>query len=63
VRYADDFVVMARYLGKRIEGWIERKLEGDLGLEVNWDKTSIVGMEKPHASLNFLELPRIDLSL
>ena len=54
VRYADDFVVMARYMGDRIKGWIERKLEGDLGLEVNRDKTSIVHMERPKESLDFL---------
>mgnify|MGYP001159226513 FL=1 len=54
VRYADDFVVMARYIGNRIGGWIERKLEGDLGLEVNRDKTSIVRMGQTRESLNFL---------
>jgi RNA-directed DNA polymerase len=28
VRYADDFVVMARFQGARLTGWIESKLEG-----------------------------------
>src|SRR3989440_4410915 len=28
VRYADDFVVLSRYPGKRLYGWIESKLEG-----------------------------------
>jgi len=54
VRYADDFVVMARYIGERIRKWIEPKLEEDLGLVVNREKTSIVRMEKPGASLSFL---------
>jgi RNA-directed DNA polymerase len=54
VRYADDFVVMARHMGSRIGGWIERKLEGDLGLEVNRDKTNTVRMGQCQASLNFL---------
>ena len=54
VRYADDFVVMARYMGGRIKGWIEKKLEDDLGLEVNRDKTSIVRMEQSQTSLDFL---------
>jgi hypothetical protein len=27
VRYADDFVVMSRYPGKRLYGWIEAKLD------------------------------------
>jgi RNA-directed DNA polymerase len=54
VRYADDFVVMARYMGSRIKVWVEDKLEKDLGLVVNRDKTSIVRMDKPGQSLNFL---------
>lgn len=54
VRYADDYVVMAKYIGSRITGWIEKKLEDDLGLEINRDKTSIVRMNQPRASLNFL---------
>jgi RNA-directed DNA polymerase len=32
VRYADDFVVLARYQGERLSGWIESKLEGWMGL-------------------------------
>lgn len=54
VRYADDFVVMARWMGPRIVSWLENKLEGDLGLTVNRDKTSIVRMKENKSSLNFL---------
>jgi len=39
VRYADDFVVLARYQGSRLREWIESKLEGWLGLEINREKT------------------------
>ena len=53
VRYADDFVVMARFMGKRITGWLEEKLETILGLSINRDKTGIVRMNKEE-SLNFL---------
>ena len=35
VRYADDFVVMAKYIGPRISGWIESVLQDRLGLEIN----------------------------
>jgi RNA-directed DNA polymerase len=42
VRYADDFVVLARYQGTKLTGWIESKLEGWLGLEINRDKTRVV---------------------
>jgi RNA-directed DNA polymerase len=54
VRYADDFVVQARYLTPKISNWIERKLEKELGLEINRDKTRIVRMERPGESLDFL---------
>jgi RNA-directed DNA polymerase len=54
VRYADDFVIMARYMGSRIVGWVEGKLERELGLVVNRDKTSIVRMGREGETLNFL---------
>ena len=54
VRYADDFVVLARYQGERLTGWIESKLEGWLGLEINWEKTRVVNLREPGASLDFL---------
>lgn len=64
VRYADDFVILARYQGKRIWEWVEGKLERDLGLLINRDKTSIVRMNKPGGSLNFLGFTmRYDRSL
>jgi RNA-directed DNA polymerase len=54
VRYADDFVILARSVGPRIVRWIEGKLEEELGLEVNRDKTSIVRMGKRGKALHFL---------
>ena len=54
VRYADDFVVMARYVGKRITDWLEQKLESELELTINGEKTRIVNMRKPGESLDFL---------
>ena len=54
IRYADDFVILARCQGKRIREWVEGKLERDLGLRINRDKTSIVRMNNPGESLNFL---------
>ena len=39
VRYADDFVVLARYQSQRLRGFIEGKLEGWMGWVVNRDKT------------------------
>jgi RNA-directed DNA polymerase len=53
VRYADDFVVMARRQGTRLTGWIESKLEGWLGLEINREKTRVVNLKEKGASLDF----------
>jgi RNA-directed DNA polymerase len=64
VRYADDYVVMARYIDNRITNWIESKIEGWLGLELNGEKTRIVNLEKVGASLDFLGYTfRYDLDL
>jgi RNA-directed DNA polymerase len=54
VRYADDLVVLARYQGQRLISFIEDKLEGWLGLEINREKTQIVKLREMGASLNFL---------
>ena len=54
VRYADDFVVLARWMGPRVVAWLERTLEQDLGLTVNRTKTRVVTRRAPRASLDFL---------
>jgi RNA-directed DNA polymerase len=54
VRYADDFVVLARYTGNRICDFIESKIETWLGLQLNRDKTKVVDLRQPGASLDFL---------
>jgi RNA-directed DNA polymerase len=56
VRYADDFVVMARWMGSRVVGWLEGLLEKDLGLQLNRDKTAIARMNQEGATLDFLGL-------
>lgn len=63
VRYADDFVIMARYITKGIVEWVENKLETRFGLTVNREKTKIVNLGDPKAKLNFLgfELRRVPL--
>ena len=42
VRYADDFVVLARSLGPQLVSWLEATLEQDLRLTVNRTKTRVV---------------------
>jgi RNA-directed DNA polymerase len=54
VRYADDFVVLARYQGERLQGWIEEKIEHWLGLEINRDKTRVVDLREERVTLDFL---------
>ena len=58
VRYADDFVVMARSLsdeaGVGVREFIEEKLEGWLGLKINREKTRVVNLNEPGAELSFL---------
>ena len=41
VRYADDFVVLARYQGARLTQFIEWMLESRMGLELNREKTRV----------------------
>lgn len=53
VRYADDFVVLARYQGARLRGWIESTLENRFGLTMNRAKTKVVRLSQGD-SLDFL---------
>jgi RNA-directed DNA polymerase len=54
VRYADDFVILARYIDGQITGWVESKIEGWLGLEVNREKTRVLDLRNGGESLDFL---------
>ena len=54
IRYADDFVVMAKYMGSKIIKWIEEKIEDKLDLRINKEKTSTVDINNQGSSLNFL---------
>ena len=54
VRYADDFVVLARRQTEPIANFIEAKLEQWMGLELNREKTRIVDLKQQGVSLDFL---------
>ena len=54
VRYADDFVVLARYIDHRITGWIKVKVEGWMNLEINHAKTQVLNLREEGTSLDFL---------
>ena len=64
VRYADDFVVLARHQSERLSGWIEAKLESWMGLEINREKTQVVDLKEVGKALDFLGFTfRFDRSL
>jgi RNA-directed DNA polymerase len=54
VRYADDFVVLARYQSPQLCTFIEGKLETWMGLEINREKTRVVQLKEQGVSLDFL---------
>lgn len=54
VRYADDFVILAKYQGEALTQFVEMKLEGWLGLTLNRTKTRIVDLKEAGTSLDFL---------
>ncbi len=54
IRYAGDFVDLARPLSESLQGWIEGKLERWLGLEINREKTRVLGLRQRGQSLDFL---------
>lgn len=54
VRYADDFVVMARDAGDDLQRFIGEKIEGWLGLKINREKTRVVNLREQGQTLDFL---------
>lgn len=53
VRYADDFVILARYQGTRIDEWVKGTIEEWMGLRLNQEKTKTVKVGKDEP-LDFL---------
>jgi RNA-directed DNA polymerase len=54
VRYADDFVVLARYIGSPVREFLTELLEGKMGLRLHPDKTRILNLREAGESLDFL---------
>jgi len=54
VRYADDFVILARSVGGRITQFVEQTLQTRLGLTINREKTRTVKLKNEGESLDFL---------
>jgi len=55
VRYADDFVILARSVGSRLTAWVERTVEDWLGLRINRTKTRVIRLTPEGGTqVNFL---------
>lgn len=54
VRYADDFVILARYAGENLRRFVDEKIEGWLGLKINREKTQVIDLRQEGATLDFL---------
>ena len=54
IRYADDFLVVARYQGEQLTDWIEERVENWLGLRLNREKTRLVDLREAGSSVDFL---------
>ncbi len=49
-----DFVILARYQGRRLADWVESQLEGRFKLTINREKTRVVNLNDLTASVDFL---------
>ncbi len=54
VRYADDFVILAKHIGTRIESFVQMTLEQRMGLTINREKTAIRDLTRKGDNLEFL---------
>ena len=54
VRYADDFVILAKALPETLKTFVEEKLEGWMGLRINREKTRCVNLKEDGQRLDFL---------
>lgn len=54
VRYADDFVIVARHVGGRIRDFVESTVEDWMALRINREKTGVIRLAERGAELDFL---------
>lgn len=54
VRYADDLVILTSKWNTELTKWVESRLEGKFGLEINREKTRVVEVKRGGESLDFL---------
>jgi len=54
IRFADDFVIMAKCIDARVIKWIEEKIEGWMGLTINREKMGVIATKQTGTTLDFL---------
>lgn len=54
IRYADDFVILAKHVGTRISEFVKLTLEDKMGLKINQEKTAIRNLDGKGNNLEFL---------
>lgn len=54
VRYADDFVIIAKSVNNRIKSFATEALESRMGLKINREKTRIIDLKQKGDNLEFL---------
>jgi RNA-directed DNA polymerase len=54
IRFADDFVIMAKYIDEQIVKWVEAKIEEWMGLTINCEKTKVIKAKERGETLDFL---------
>ena len=54
MRYADDFVILAKHIGTRIENFLKETLEQRMELTINREKTAIRDLTRKGDNLEFL---------
>ena len=54
IRYADDFVILARKVDRKLFEWVEKRIEAQMGLEINREKTRVINLRGKGATLDFL---------
>lgn len=54
VRYADDILIVAKEVDERLKAFVDGKLEGWLGLELNRTKTQVINLKPGCGAVDFL---------
>jgi RNA-directed DNA polymerase len=54
IRYADDFLILAKHVGTRISDFVDEVLESRMGLSINREKTAIRDLSQKGNNLEFL---------